>query len=784
MSPASRSSPTGGAARRRRIFIPSWNGLDARRTEAMTDRDVACRLAKTSRGRASIVLATTGILLALLVACGDPAPEPRQFESFLTEFRAEGPASEDLDKRVARFLRKARQDDLRLQLSYAYGRALQGRKRYAAAGDAYARCDVSEFALRDFARYHRAQCLAKQQMYGEAAAQYRSILDEFPDFPLRESALLRVGKALENAAQYADALGVFRGLVDQPSLGREALYFVGVSHEGLGAPQAAYEAYQQVIEDTTNDSFAQRAVAKIERLADAHPELKLTRAHKFVHAQVLHGSGERKKARTTWEGIHKGHEDELATRARYEIGRSYLRDRQYSNAIRTFEGMLRSGHPNYKTRAQFQRILATRRSGQRTRALRLFREFTTENPWSSLLDDVMMEYGWTLRDARDFATARKAYAEVVAKFPQSKHAPEAAWLTAWCDIRLKRHSQSMASLKTLILAYPKSDYAGRGHFWLGKVHERLGDSQQAADAYRQVVEMDTYYYAARADEKLRELAGAGAVGPEYIDSVSRMVRQASVSVDSLQHMPLPRVEMLTRLDDNAAAIAEMESLLDRSKDDRALLYYHLMRANERLGRTYRAYIMAYRFSNLPEVRWSGDDPPVEVGQLLYPIPFQESLEKAGEEFGVDPHYLAAMIREESRFNASVVSWAGAYGLMQVMPDTGKRIAQRIGIEQFDKDMLLDPEVNIRMGAWYIRFLLDEFGGDFSLVSGAYNAGEGRMGQWRERYAITDLDEFIEQVPYTETRNHIKKVMHSYHVYRHLYGEDEEPAQLSPVEHPG
>jgi soluble lytic murein transglycosylase len=730
------------------------------------------------------LLGVLWVALAAIVGCSDPVPEPEQFDGFLAEFRADGPFADDLEKRVKRFLKKADQDDLRHQVAYAYGRALQGRKRYEEAAEAYARCDVPAFAVRDFARYYRAQCLAGLEQYDDAVAVYRSILDQFPDFPLRESTLLRVGKAHENAGQFAQALSVFESIVDVPDLGREALYFVGVSHQGRGAPQAAYEAYQQVIENATNDSFAKRAVAKIEGLAKRHPELKLSRAHQFVHGKVLHGGGERKNARATWERVRKGSDDELATRARYEIGRSYLRDREYNNAIRTFEGMLKAGHPNYKTRAQFQRILATRRSGQRTRALRLFREFVTGNPWSSLLDDVMMEYGWTLRDARDFATARKVYAEVVTKFPKSKHAPEAAWLTAWCDIRLKRYAQSFGSLNKLIQAYPSSEYAGRGHFWLGKVHERLGDPAKAAEAYRVVVEMDSHYYGARADEKLRELARSGAVDEGYVESVTRMIRQGSVSVDALQEMRIPRVALLTRLDDSAAAIAEMESLLSRRKDDRALLYYHLMRANEKLGRTYRAYIMAYRFSNLPEVRWSGEAAPVEVGQLLYPIPFQEALQKAGQEFNVDPHYLAAMIREESRFNASVVSWAGAYGLMQVMPGTGEWIAKKIGISKFDKDMLLDPKVNIRMGAWYIRYLLDEFGGDFSLVSGAYNAGETRMGKWRDRYAIEDLDEFIEQVPYTETRNHIKKVMHSYHVYRHLYGDDEEPARLSPVERPG
>ena len=449
-------------------------------------------------------------------------------------------------------------------------------------------------------------------------------------------------------------------------------------------------------------------------------------------------------------------------------------------AIKQFDALLRDGHANYRTRAQYQRILATRRSGQRTRALQLFASFIKANPNSTLLDEVMMEYGWTLRDAGEFAKARTVYVDVVEKFPKSAQASEALWLSAWCDIRTGQTARAVAACNRLIEQYPGTDYEGRGYFWLGKLHERLGHWENAETAYRRVVELDTYYYVTRAEDRLVALEQEKKIKRGTMNGVRKTIADSSVSLASLQKMPFPRVELLKQVNDYGAAIAEMESLIDRYPDQKAMLYYHLIDANQHIGQTYRAYIMAYRFSRLPSVRSNGATPPQEIGQLLYPIPFRDQLEKAAAEFNVDPHYVAAMIREESRFQADVVSLAGAYGLMQVMPTTGETIAKKIGIPKFNKQMLFDPEVNMRMGSWYIRYLADMFEQDFYLVSGAYNAGEGRMGSWKRRFEITDPDEFIENVPFDETRNHIKKVMDSYHAYRHLYGEPE-PIPSDPLQ---
>jgi soluble lytic murein transglycosylase-like protein len=129
-----------------------------------------------------------------------------------------------------------------------------------------------------------------------------------------------------------------------------------------------------------------------------------------------------------------------------------------------------------------------------------------------------------------------------------------------------------------------------------------------------------------------------------------------------------------------------------------------------------------------------------------------------------------MIREESGYDADAISHAGAYGLMQIMPVTGEDVAQRLKINSFEPKMLFEPEINIQIGTWYMKNLMDTFDNNHALVSGAYNGGQGRMKQWLEELNLSDMDEFIEDIPIDETRRHIKKVMDSYYIYKELYSE--------------
>ncbi len=154
--------------------------------------------------------------------------------------------------------------------------------------------------------------------------------------------------------------------------------------------------------------------------------------------------------------------------------------------------------------------------------------------------------------------------------------------------------------------------------------------------------------------------------------------------------------------------------------------------------------------------------------LIYPYAYPEYLKKYSTEFGVDPLFVLAVMREESRFDPTAGSYVGALGLMQVMPATGKGIANSLGIKNFNSQMLLDPETSIKMGCFYLSEQLKNFGGSNYYASGAYNGGPGAMSKWISERGDKNIDEFIELIPYDETRNYVRKVMGSYFFYQMLY----------------
>lgn len=156
--------------------------------------------------------------------------------------------------------------------------------------------------------------------------------------------------------------------------------------------------------------------------------------------------------------------------------------------------------------------------------------------------------------------------------------------------------------------------------------------------------------------------------------------------------------------------------------------------------------------------------------LRYPYGYKLYVDKYSTEFGVDPLFVLAVIREESRFNPEAISFAGARGLMQVMPATGRGIASAMGIKNFDIDMLLDAETSVKMGAYYLSRQLASFNQNKYYACGAYNGGPGAMNRWISRHGELDIDEFIENISYNETREYVKKVMGSYFFYQLLYKE--------------
>ena len=160
--------------------------------------------------------------------------------------------------------------------------------------------------------------------------------------------------------------------------------------------------------------------------------------------------------------------------------------------------------------------------------------------------------------------------------------------------------------------------------------------------------------------------------------------------------------------------------------------------------------------------------PLAFWQLSYPRPYSATVELAAAEFGVDPLLIWAVMREESRYDPEALSYVGARGLMQVMPPSQAWIAEQLG-EDISPGDAFTPEASIRMGAWFLHFLIDYFEGDLELAVAAYNGGAGSVDIWQADPRVSDRDDLLRWIAYGETREYLERVSLSHRVYQALYG---------------
>ena len=171
--------------------------------------------------------------------------------------------------------------------------------------------------------------------------------------------------------------------------------------------------------------------------------------------------------------------------------------------------------------------------------------------------------------------------------------------------------------------------------------------------------------------------------------------------------------------------------------------------------------------------------PLEILQVIYPLVYWESIKRESARLGLDPYVVAALIGQESTFDPQIKSSANAWGLMQVMPATGRRLARTLEIRNFSTARLTDPEVNLKLGTYYFARLIQQFGGTYYALA-SYNAGENRVVRWKAERPDLDEDEFIDDIPFPETQNYVKRILGTAEDYRLLYGSGNATPRVAPA----
>ncbi len=663
--------------------------------------------------------------------------------------------------------------------SEAPGIESQPERRWAAALEAYQLGDVEplirefntdearESVIGDHVRYLLAEALSRGDDLAAARAAALSVVDRYPKSRLAPRALLLAATLDLRADQDASAQTVLVRLInaypDSPEL-PGALYLLAMTAEALGQPDAAALTYRDVRLLTPASGYAEGASDRIVALQAAGVRLPpLTPTQRIERAERLLRSNVPDVAMSEAQGIAaEVKESAVVTRALRVVADSARNLRQYDVAARTLG------------------LVADRSSAERRAALKLEQArlyVRAKDPARALAGlDAVVAAG---------SEAEKAEALYLKGLVLEDQAREARQAKAMAEARA-REAEATAAYRLVATDHQAREAAAASLWRLGWIAYGKPDMQGAQRSWTRLAELGTsgayrlpaLYWAARA----REQAGAAGAADLYGQILAEAPRsyygmlaggrlgrgQAAVSAPIAlppepraaltDHSGLARVVLLRQINLVEEAAAELEGAVQNAASDPVRLYgmagvyveaerYHMAL---RIMRRHFQTLAATGDPTLPRAFW----------EMFYPYAWRDEMRDAAQRRGIDPYLVAAVVREESSYYPRAMSPAGARGLMQLMPATARLMAPPGDLD--------DPGFNIELGTRFLAGLMREFN-DPRLALAAYNAGPKNVRQWMSTRRTDDIEAFVEQIPFDETRLYVKRVVLAWDEYRRIYG---------------
>ncbi len=634
----------------------------------------------------------------------------------------------------------------------AAGLVLLGSNRFADALPHLQHPDLARTALAD----HALLALARtQEGLGDparAADAYLSLLKTHPASPLACLALAGASQTLDQASRSQEAAAwLERTAKECPSEAPAALLSLASLHERAGRAAAAAQAYDRLDREFPASTQARGAGSRLAALRSQLPAQPAAERNEreFRKAVALSNASLFREAIPVYRSLLTGRlAPERGAEVRVRLGRALLTLKRYREATVALAAVPKGSAVEAEAAYFLARIKARRQP-----APALYEDLVARFPGTPWAEDALLNLAQHFQKDALEDQALPYYRRLLAAFPNGRYADRATWRVAWWEFRAGHYGIAAHMLEQAAQARPEGFSASGFLYWAGRSRAALGESEPATALYQETVRRFKHtYHGLRAAEALALVnAGASSTRPA-----------AATAPPATLDPSLERVRQLLLIERLAEAGDELSRLPANPQVQATRAWI-----DRRQGRL-RPAITAMKRA-FPQWRsQAGDQLPEAVWKVIYPLEYADLLQERAQKEGLDPALVAAIVWQESTFDAGAVSGAGARGLMQVIPPTGRKLARSLGLSYRQRD-LYDPELSLTFGTRYLREMLDEFGGRLERALAAYNAGPHRVAAWTASKPEMSAEEFIESIPFTETRGYVMNILTHVEHYRRIYG---------------
>jgi len=639
-------------------------------------------------------------------------------------------------------------------------------KDYAKAVDPLNRAKALAGDLGDYVHLYLGTAYFESGKTAEAVAAVSDFDTQYPESLLLRDAHVLYGTALLAGNRPKDAITVLEKDRQPPRADLELV--LGKAYALAGQPAKAGEILRNLYITMPLSAESSQAEVELKQLASTTPLPPIGLNGRRTRADLLAKGKRFSDAADEYRGLLSVASPSDRPEIQLALAVSLHRSGQDKEAKKIFE-TLDSSTPDINAQRLSNLGDIARGGGDEEGFQRYLAELRQSAPASLWLQQALLSAGNFYLLKPDYDKAIDAYRELQQRFPGVGRASYAHWKVAWLSLRQGRTAEAKTGFEQQIGLYPTSAEVPAALYWRGRLAEEDKDTSMARAYYQKLSErFRNFYYGELARRRLKEISSEAEL-PHYalLDRVPAISAGTSITTadpprDNLRYQKAQVLENGALVD---FAVRELQAA--STEDTGNWVTVATAKLYEDAGRydgaiqVFKRAVPNYFAVDLPTL-------PRPYWEALFPKPYWPDLKKFSSQNALDPYLVASLIRQESEFNPSAVSRANALGLMQLLPKVGSSVAREEKLRHFSSSQLFTPEINLQLGTRYFREMVDKFGA-FEYALAAYNAGTNRVDDWLGQGKYRDPQEFVESIPFTETREYVQAILRNANVYRQLYG---------------